>query len=149
MSDQKYRQRGYRDSDRDEPREQRSGGPRPGPRREGPRGRGLGKPTATVFRCAVCGHQQSPGIAIESVCERCGADLHTCTHCASFDISAPNECRRNASLVPLRGNVTQAVTSKAKSNRCELFEAKAAQETARQTDSPTSARDAFDALFKI
>jgi hypothetical protein len=138
MSDRKYRQRGYQDDDRGASRERR---PTPPVERDpGPRGRGLGKPTASVFRCAVCGLSQSSAIAAESVCGKCGADLHTCTHCAHFDTSAPNECRRP---------VTQYVPSKAKRNRCELFAPKAVQEFARDAESPSSAKAAFDALFKI
>ena len=145
MSERKYRQRGYQDSDRDP--ERRPPGPkRPrGERPAGPRGRGLGKPTATVFRCAVCGEKQlaATEIDLESRCWKCGADLHTCTHCRHFDTSAPGECRQRAA---------EYVSSKAKRNRCELFETKASQEFARSeggVDSPSDAKAAFDALFKI
>ena len=138
MSDQKYRQRGYRDDDREERTQRRPPrGPRDPTLRPG--GRGLGKPTATVFRCAVCGHRQSADIGPGSVCAQCGKDLHTCTHCKYFDTSAPNECRQP---------VKDYVSSKAKRNHCELFEAKASQEFAQESGSPKSARDAFDALFK-
>lgn len=147
MSDRKYRQSGYQDDDRRPARSTvgPSGPPRDAP--TGPRGRGLGMPTATVFRCAVCGTRQSAGeIGFEAVCEKCRADLHTCTHCQHFDSGAPNECRQ---LVAVR------IASKAKRNLCELFTAKAAQEFARETQStpdlskPGGARAAFDALFKI
>ena len=50
MSDRKYRQRGYQD---DEPRERSRS--TPSSPREGPRGRGLGAPTRSVFRCHDCG----------------------------------------------------------------------------------------------
>lgn len=143
MSDRKYRQRGYMDGDRDAPRERRPAAPRERDAR--PRGRGLGKPTATVFRCAVCGHPQSDEIrsaeiAFESTCGKCGADLHTCTHCAHFDTSVPKECRQPAA---------DYVAVKAKRNRCELFTPKAAQEFAKEAESPSSAKAAFDALFKF
>ena len=139
MSEQKYRQRGYMDGDRDERPERRSPqGPRP--ERRGPRGRGLGKPTGSVFRCAVCGTQQSATAAFDATCSQCGTDLHTCTHCTWFDTGAANECRQP---------VTEPVISKAKRNRCELFAAKAAQEVVREPTSPASAKDAFDALFDI
>lgn len=139
MSEQKYRQRGYMDSDRDSPRERRPAAPRP-ERDPGPRGRGLGKPTATVFRCAVCGFSQSAAITAAAVCGKCGADLHTCTHCAHFDTSAPNECRQP---------VVDYVSAKAKRNRCELFEPKAAQEFSKEPGPSSSGKAAFDALFKI
>jgi len=140
MSDRKYRQRGYQDSDRPERGPRRPRGDRP----SGPRGRGLGKPTSTVFRCAVCGEKQLAGAAVEldSTCWKCGADLHTCTHCRYFDTSAPRECRQP---------VKEHVTSKAKRNACELFEAKATQEFAEDLggDTPSDAKSAFDALFKL
>lgn len=137
MSDRKYRQRGYQDGDRPE------GGRRgaPAPRSEGPRGRGLGAPTRTVFRCARCGALQKPAAAPEpdSVCAECGADLHTCTHCRHFDTSAPGECRRPA--IP-------RVSSKAKRNQCGGFEPKASQEL-ESGSSRSDPRAAFDALFDL
>lgn len=140
MSDRKYRQRGYRDGDRDRgPRGPR--GPRP-PRPPGPRGRGLGKPTETVFRCAVCGKKQLEGVEVkvDSTCWKCGADLHTCTHCRHFAPGIPKECRQ-----PL----ADYVPAKAKRNDCGYFEPKLAQEFGGEPDNPTDAKAAFDALFKL
>ncbi len=142
MSERKYGQRGYMDSDRDD----RPRGPkRPrSERRPGPRGRGLGKPSVTVFRCAVCGHKRAPGtpVELESTCGKCGADLHTCTHCRHFDTSAPGQCRARA---------PELVAAKAKRNACELFDAREAQETAGGAggETPSDAKAAFDALFKL
>ncbi len=147
MSERKYRQRGYQDSDRERspsgPR--RAPGERPaGPTGSGPRGRGLGKPTATVFRCAACGQKQLDDVRVEqdTTCRKCGADLHTCTHCRHFDPSAPAECRKP---------VTRRVAAKARRNDCRLFEVRATREFASPSgaDSPADARAAFDALFKI
>ncbi len=138
MSDRKYRQRGYQDSGG----ERRERGPRPprGERPPGPRGRGFGKPTATVFRCAVCGEKQlaSTEIDLSSTCWKCGTDLHTCTHCRHFDTSAPRECRQP---------VKEHVSSKAKRNACELFEIRETKEVG-QSEAPSDAKAAFDALFK-
>ena len=142
MSDRKYGHRGYQDDDRDD----RPRGPRrpAGERRPGPRGRGFGAPTATVFRCAVCGQKQREGtsIGVDSTCWKCAADLHTCTHCRHFDPSAPGQCRARA---------PEVVAAKAKSNACELFAAKETQEIAEDLggDSPSGAKAAFDALFKL
>ncbi len=148
----KYGQRGYQDDDRDD-RASRRGPRQPRERRPGPRGRGLGKPTATVFRCAVCGEKQLDGttylapsggatIGLEATCWKCSTDLHTCTHCRHFDSSARGECRASA---------PDYVASKAKRNACELFEAKATQEFAENQggDTPSDAKTAFDALFKL
>lgn len=140
MSEQKYRQRGYKDDDWSDSRERRPAAPKgPRDRTLRPGGRGLGKPTATVFRCAVCGHRQSALIELESVCGKCGTDLHTCTHCAYFDTGSPNQCRKPG---------VAYVASKAKRNGCEEFEAKATQEFAKEQAAPSSGRAAFDALFK-
>ena len=141
VTDRKYRQRGYMDDGGGgEPRAGRPAGPRP--RREGPRGRGLGAPTAEAFRCAVCGQQSAAPKAAETAaaCASCGADLHTCTNCRYFDSSAPMECRKP---VPKR------IGGKAKRNECELFEAKVIKEFAADGGRPADPKAAFDALFKL
>lgn len=146
MSDgPKYRQRGYQDSDDRGARSPR--GPQ-GPRekKEGPRGRGLGAPSETVFRCAACGEKRSlfDEIPVDATCARCGADLHTCSNCISFDTSVRWECRKHEEI-PAR------VAKKRDRNECPLFTPKATQEFAKESDkgSPGDARSAFDALFKF
>ena len=141
----KYRQRGYQDSgDRGAPS---SRGPQP-PRekKEGPRGRGLGAPSETVFRCAACSEKRPlfEEIPVDATCTRCGADLHTCSNCINFDTSVHWECRRHAEI-PAR------VPKKRDRNECPLFTPKATQEFAKDSDkpSPGDARSAFDALFKF
>lgn len=139
MSDRKYRQRGYQDDDRGESRPR---GPRaPRERPEGPRGRGLGAPTRTVFRCAACGAAaELAEVGFEAVCAACGTDLHTCTHCRHFDTSARFECRQE---------IPERVMGKSKRNRCELFEPKQAKEMDGERAAPDDPRAAFDALFKL
>ncbi len=132
------------DSDRDSDRGRR-GPKRPqGERRPGPRGRGLGKPTATAFRCAVCGEKQLAGtqVGLDSQCFKCSTDLHTCTHCKHFDSSAPGQCRERP---------PRLISAKAKRNDCELFLPRTTQEFAADAgpDTPSDARAAFDALFKL
>jgi hypothetical protein len=146
--DPKYRQRGYKDSERRDER------PRPGlqgPRekKEGPRGRGLGTPTESVFRCAACGEKRlivigDDPLPFDTTCSRCGADLHTCSNCVNFDTSVHWECRRYAEI-PAR------VVKKRDRNECPLFTPKAAQEFSKDSGktSPGDARSAFDALFKF
>lgn len=142
MSDQKYRQRGYQDHDKTE-REKSGGGPS-GPRPErppGPRGRGLGMPTATVFRCATCGTLQEVAQVIPgATCGKCRADLHTCKNCRHFDSAKTNECRQ---AVPAR------IAVKTKGNNCPLFEAQLKQEQEQEVGGHRDARSAFDALFKF
>ena len=148
MSDgPKYRQRGYQDSDRRDER------PRPGlqgPRekKDGPRGRGLGAPSESVFRCAACGEKQllmpDEPLPLDATCRKCNADLHTCSNCVSFDTGVRWECRRHPE-VPAR------VPKKRDRNECPLFTPKLAQEFAKDSDKPApgDARSAFDALFKL
>lgn len=142
MSDQKYRQRGYKDADRSNGgvRERRPQGPPP--QREGPRGRGLGTPTTSVFRCGDCGKRisRAGGIELDQVCGHCEADLHTCVNCTHFDPSASFQCRQQ---IPV------AVPKKRKRNECALFAPKEVMEF--ESDSPArtpdEARVAFDDLF--
>ncbi|HEX4952520.1 MAG TPA: hypothetical protein VF017_03880 [Thermoanaerobaculia bacterium] len=143
MSDRKYRQRGYQS---EEPRERPSSTPRPpGERKEGPRGRGLGAPTSQTFRCAACGARLDPPApdAFAATCQKCRTDLHTCSHCTFFDTSAPKECRQP---------IEERVAKKTKANHCSFFQPRVAVEFARDQDAPatpTDARSAFDALFKL
>lgn len=137
MSDRKYRQRGYKDED--SPRErQRPQGPRP--QKDGPRGRGLGAPSASVFRCTRCGrkHVLAEPLTTTSTCDGCGDDLRTCTNCAYFDSSAPNQCREA---------VTEPVSKKSKSNDCSYFAPKETAEFASDAGKPNDPKNAFDALF--
>lgn len=143
MSDgPKYRQRGYKDSER--PSGERSGAPQ-GPRekRDGPGGRGLGAPTETAFRCAACGERQpSPEVAFDASCAKCGQPVHTCSNCMHFDTSTLWECRQT---IPAR------IAKKRAANDCALFTAKTVQEFAKDRDRPAAKDDpraAFDALFK-
>src|SRR4029079_13470332 len=141
MSDQKYRQRGYRDGDREE-RPRSPQGPPP-PKKDGPRGRGLGSPDETVFRCNACGTKQAStdDFAADAVCKSCGAALHSCSNCIHFDTSHRWECRQNANI-PERGAKKNAA------NACPLWTAKTVQEFAKDRDKPSDPRAAFEALFK-
>lgn len=146
MSDRKYRHRGYQDSDRERderrPPERRE---EPGrPRIEGaPRGRGLGAPTAAVFKCAACGREVNTTlkeITTEATCPGCGRPLHTCTNCAFFDPGAQFECRKP---------IPERIENKAAANVCRLYQPRTIRDL-RVTSpvSPDDARAAFDALFK-
>ena len=135
----KYSQRGYQDSEgRDD--EGRRSGP-PSGRREGPRGRGLGAPTESLFQCARCGSRIVTNVGLETTCSKCGSDLHTCTNCRHFDTSVAKECRE---LVPAR------IAGKAKRNTCDLFAARIvkgfAADAEPKKDDPKAA---FDALFDL
>ncbi len=96
-----------------------------------------------VFRCARCGHVESPDVGSLGTCSKCGVPLHACVHCAAFDAGARFECRES---VPAR------VSPKDARNECRLFAARISVE--RETGSTpaagtNSARKAFDDLFKF
>src|SRR5213594_486240 len=146
MSDRKYRQRGYQDEGK--PRGPQ--GPRPPrPPQERAPGRVLqderGPKTPNlmgmheVFKCARCGNKLPLPVELASKCSRCGVDLHSCIQCVSFDTSARWECTQ-----PL----TARVAPKDERNACTFFTARTTVERQTSTQGPTTARQAFDDLFK-
>jgi len=140
MSDQKYRQRGYKDDERPS-RSSTSSAGRPAAK-DGPKSRGLGRPGKAEFRCGSCNAAQplSEEVGAEARCSSCDAPLHTCRNCRHFDSSSPNECREA---------VEERVARKSESNRCPLFAPKQVQTIGAATDpsDPTDAKSAFDDLF--
>lgn len=155
MSDRKYRQRGYQDDPRE--REPRRPGPSAGPGGSGPqhsgepRGR-VREPRAPnmpgfreVVRCARCGHELTVAMAYSATgqCSKCGSDLHACAQCAHFDPGSRFECMQT---IPAR------ISPKDARNTCELFEPRTTTERETRSQAspggPTSARQAFDDLFK-
>ena len=148
MSDRKYRQRGYRDEEReprpkpDAPRPAREPGAPAGARRisqDGPRT--INMPGyREVVRCTQCGALVGAEIALDSRCARCGVDLHACAQCGSFDPGSRFECMQP---------ITARVSPKSARNSCTLFSPRSTVE--RETTSPRNddARKAFDDLFKF
>jgi len=96
-----------------------------------------------VVRCAPCGNQLTVATASspDAVCARCGASLHSCAQCAHFDTSALFECRE---AIPAR------ISPKDTRNECPSFQPRTTveRETGSSSSGPTSARQAFDDLFK-
>ncbi len=146
MSDErKYRQRGYQD----QPRER---GPKPEPKKQEPRAPGRELQSASgpktpnlmgmheVFKCARCGNKLSLPVGSIEKCSRCGVDLHSCVQCVSFDTSARWECSQQA--------LTARVAPKDAANDCAFFQPRTTIERQTGTAGPTSARQAFDDLFK-
>ena len=146
MSDRKYRQRGYQDEPREPRREQHT----QQKKEYAPRGQPPVAPKTfnmpgfrEVVRCARCGHELTVAIASspEGACARCGSALHSCAQCVHFDTGAPVECQQ-----PVRARVSP----KDVRNECPSFDPRTTVE--RQTGSaasgPSSARQAFDDLFK-
>jgi hypothetical protein len=119
MSDRKYRQRGYHDSDRDRPAKPTT--PRPAPEPGAPAGarrisqdgpRNINMPGyREVVRCSQCGNVGSGDVGLDSRCSRCGTDLHACAQCASFDPGSRFECMQP---------VTARITPKNAKNACTL-----------------------------
>jgi hypothetical protein len=144
MSDRKYRQHGYQDSDR---RDRPSFSSPPKVARDPRIPRDPRVPSVPgfreVFRCARCGHVERQDVGPESACGHCGVALRACIQCASFDPGARFECRQT---------IGTRVAPKDEANGCPLFSPKVSVE--RETgsvpaSSPSSnAKKAFDDLFK-
>jgi hypothetical protein len=140
MTEQKYRQRGYRESERSG-----SGtghGPSGPPRGEriGPKGRGAERNRDEVFRCKTCGEKNDLDVAPAAVCRKCGAALHACAQCRFFDGAAQWQC--------LQG-IPAPVPAKSKENACTFFAPAVTLDLtgSKAADSPGGARSAFDKLF--
>src|SRR4051812_6555136 len=104
MSDRKYKQHGYQDEARPARSEHK-----PAEKKEyAPRGQ---PPTAPktfnmpgfreVVRCRGCGTELTVAIAWsqDGQCARCGADLHTCAQCLTFDPGSPLDSHQS---IPVR-----------------------------------------------
>jgi hypothetical protein len=146
MSDRKYRQRGYQDDPRDrEPKQPQK--PKPEQRAPGRQLQDASGPRTPnlmasheVFRCARCGNRLALPVEADSRCARCGTDVHSCINCASFDTSARWECAQSA--------LTARISPKDERNLCAFYAARTTVERQTSTAGPTSARQAFDDLFK-
>jgi hypothetical protein len=141
MSDRKYKQRGYQDDgarDRDRSTQEPKAPPGPRERPEGPRSPKM-MGFRDVVRCHRCGTIVTSAILSNTLCARCGVALHCCAQCQSFDPATRYECMQD---IPAR------IAPKDVFNTCDLFEARTTVE--RQTGSvpQTTARSAFDDLFK-
>ena len=148
MSDRKYRQRGYQDSDRDRPakpqakKPEREPGAPAGTRRisqDGPKA--LNMPGFRhVVRCSNCGNVVTEEVGAETRCARCGTDLRTCAQCESFDPGSRFECMQT---------ITARVTPKNTRNTCTFYSPRTTVERETTTPKVDSARKAFDDLFKF
>jgi hypothetical protein len=144
MSDRKYRQRGYQDDgSRDRDRDRGPSGPKPpaGPRErpEGPRSPKM-MGFHDVVRCHRCGTLVNVAIIATTTCAKCNTSLHACAQCVSFNPGSRFECMQE---IPAR------ITPKDALNMCQLFEARTTVEKETGSVKQTSARSAFDDLFKF
>ena len=148
MSDRKYRQRGYQDSDRDKPQPPRPARPAPEPgapagarriSQDGPKN--IKMPGYRhVVRCSQCGAVVTEEVGLESRCLKCGVELHSCSQCTSFDPGSRFECMQP---------ITARVTPKSGRNSCTFFEARTTVERETTNPRPDTARKAFDDLFNF
>ena len=143
MSDRKYRQRGYQDDGergktRARPTEGQAPKGQPAERPPGPRTPNM-PGFVTVTRCHRCAHIVTTVVLCATTCAKCGSSLHCCAQCESFNPATRFECMQS---IPARVAPKDAV------NACDLFEARSTVE--RETGSPrqSTARSAFDDLFK-
>ena len=139
MSDRKYRQHGYQDSEESKsaPR-----GPKPKPQENTFGPRTLNMPGArTVSRCSQCGTLLTGMMETNSKCSKCGLALHSCKMCTHFDPSRQFECRQP---------VSARVSPKDALNTCTFYDVR--QSVERETTSggtrANDARQAFENLFK-
>jgi hypothetical protein len=136
MSDRKYRHKGYRDDDRERER------PPAPPKDERPRE--MRAPNFMGFvesmRCARCGRAYQGQQPADATCAGCGVGLHACIQCASFDPGSPLEC-----MQPIKVRVAP----KDAVNTCTLFEPRVRIEKQTGSVAQSSARSAFDDLFKF
>jgi hypothetical protein len=149
MSDRKYRQRGYQDDNRD--RQPRPSTPRPAPEPGAPAGtrrlssqdgpKNINMPGyREVVRCAQCGAVVAGEVARDAQCLRCGAELHSCSQCTSFDPGSRFEC--------MQPTLTARIAAKKTRNTCTLYTARTTVERETTTPRVDDARKAFDDLFK-
>lgn len=138
----KYKQKGYRDSEQKEKRKREPEKPRTPEQRQ--LRHMMERSANLVLRCHQCSAVagSGEGIPADASCGGCGAALHCCRNCASFDTGARWECR---------APITQPVLDKTAANDCALFKANTVLDaTGRRSggSAPTDARAAFDNLFK-
>ena len=143
MSDRKYRQHGYMDSQSEpqgqKPQSSPSGRPRQAPHNhEGPRSPKM-MAYGQAVKCAACAAKAPATILVETACPKCNTDLHTCRQCTYFDPGAHFECGKT---IPAR------IMNKTTRNECELFAPRTVIERETSSGAPTDARQAFANLFK-
>ena len=144
MSDRKYRQRGYQDEPREPRREQT-----PAPKKEyAPRGQPPDRPKTfsmpgfrEAVRCARCGNELTVATAWSADARARGA-APTSTPARSAQISTP--ARRSSAS----GRFARESPRRTRKNTCAVFEPRTTVERETKSAAPTSARKAFDDLFK-
>jgi hypothetical protein len=132
MTDRKYGQHGYRDSEKETG--EKLGGS------SGPRQPGM-LPSRTVFRCADCGTLLPSLTDGLGQCPKCRAELHACQQCTHF---APGQRFECSQAIPER------IADKRARNDCTFFSLRATveRETSSASGRPDDPRRALNDLFK-
>lgn len=155
---QKYRHRGYRDSEREDRADSRPPVRRTLTTEERLHRKGLrhalDREANLVVRCHQCGTgtQNYGTIGFDTTCTRCQSPLHSCRTCKHFDVSARWQCR---------ASIEKAIGDKISANRCSEYAPRLVLDaTGRRTQpgpGPANgtpkrggggAREAFENLFK-
>jgi hypothetical protein len=92
-----------------------------------------------TVKCSSCGVKVAATISLDSSCEKCKGDLHTCRQCSYFDPGARFQCSKP---------ITARIVNKNARNTCELFAPRTVVERQTSSGAPTDARQAFANLFK-
>jgi hypothetical protein len=128
-SDRKYRQRGYQDTDRPDPRSDRNGSDRP-------RQPGL-RPNGTAY---------------SGNCPKCGAALHCCKQCSHFEPSTRFQCLKPIPVrIPLKDKANECTLFEPRVTVARDASPSAPPPAPVNDHTPrssTDARSAFNALFK-
>jgi hypothetical protein len=132
MTDRKYGQPGYRDSEKE------TGGKLGGS--SGPRQPGM-LPSRTVFRCTDCGTLLLSLTDGLGQCPKCRAELHACQQCTHFAPGQRFECTQP---------IPERIADKRARNECTLFSLRATfeRETSSASGRPDDPRRALNDLFK-
>jgi hypothetical protein len=132
MTDRKYGQRGYRESEKE--RGGKLGGS------SGSRGPAILQ-SRTVFRCADCGALLPSLTDGLGQCSKCRAELHACQQCAHFAPGQRFECTQP---------IADRIPDKRARNECTFFSLRATveRETSSVSGRPDDPRRALNDLFK-
>lgn len=138
----KYRQDGYMNGDREKRERKQAPASASAPRPETFGPRFIHMPgTRSLSRCAMCGVVLQESAGSLGQCSKCGAELHSCRQCTSFDTGSKFECMQP---------VPERVPDKTARNECSFFSlrVKVEKETSSGPAQVNDARAAFDRLFK-
>ncbi|MBI4469672.1 MAG: hypothetical protein HY650_10165 [Acidobacteria bacterium] len=136
--DRKYRQRGYREDEREDK-------PKGAPRPKGAAWERAPKTVGVreVSRCSACGEAipMQFGLNFDSQCPKCKTDLRTCKNCVHFDTARQFECNKP---------IPERISPKDRRNQCSFFEIRKAveRETSTAVSKMEDPRKAFDRLFR-